>query len=315
MNKELLNKYIAGDTSQEEKEAVQLWLESDEMNRKEYMSLRTLYNITLGHLPEDNKKEIAQKSKNRRLFADLLKIAAAILITFTCTYYFLQSQQDTSMIAKPASMQSLHVPAGQRAELTLSDGTKVWLNSLTTFIFPTQFTETDREVFLDGEGYFDVTHNTDKQFRINTQNHVIKVLGTEFNVFAYNKNNSFETSLIDGSVEITSKDNQQSISLTPGSRAYLENGQLQAISIRHYDYFLWKKGIISFDHERVEDILKKLELYYDIQIENRNKLINNMRYTGKFRTKDGIEHVLNVLQVPTGLRYKKDNEKNMIIIE
>jgi len=314
MNRELLNKYIAGDASQQEKEAVQLWIEADDKNRKELMSLRTLYDVTLAHLPEEGKTAGTWKNKNRQLFADLLKIAAAILITFTCTYYFLESQKEISPVTDPIAMQTLHVPAGQRVELTLSDGTKVWLNSLTTFIFPTQFTETTRDVYLDGEGYFEVTKDAGKQFKVNTQDHIVKVLGTEFNVFAYSKNNSFETALINGAVEIATQDNRLNIPLTPGNRVYLDNNQLITSSIRDYDYFLWKKGIISFNHERVEDILKKLELYYDIQIENHNKRIVNIRYTGKFRTKDGIEHVLNVLQVPTGLRYKKDNENNRIQI-
>ncbi len=315
MNRGLLNKYIAGDASQEEKEAVQLWLEADEKNRKEFISLRTLYDITLGHLPEE-KKIVAKRmgGKNRRLFTDILKIAAAVLITFTCTYYFLQSPPDIPQTKEVIAMQTLHVPAGQRAELTLSDGTKVWLNSLTTFTFPAKFTEENRDVYLDGEGYFDVTPQKEQLFNVKTQEHVITVWGTEFNVFAYSKNRTFETSLIDGSVEIISNNNQQNILLAPGDRAYLEGEELKTGSIRHYDYFLWKKGIISFDHERVEDILKKLELYYDIEIDNRNRRINNMRYTGKFRTKDGVEHVLKVLQVPTGLHYIKDNEKNHIQI-
>lgn len=315
MDRELLNKYIAGDTSQEEREAIQRWIEADEENRKELISLRILYNITLAHLPEEGKERERKKSRKVQLFADLLKIAAAILITFTCTYYFLQSQQkEIPSVPDTIAMQTLHVPAGQRVELTLSDGTKVWLNSLSTFIFPTQFTETARNVYLDGEGYFEVAEDAGKQFKVNTQNHIVKVFGTEFNVFAYGKNNSFETSLINGSVEIATKDDRINIPLTPGNRVYLENDRLITDSIRDNDYFLWKKGIISFNHERIEDMLKKLELYYDIRIENHNKRIVNVRYTGKFRTKDGIEHVLNVLQVPTGLRYKRDSENNLIQI-
>lgn len=315
MDKKIVNKYIAGEASQEEKEAVQLWLEADQVNRDEYMSLRTLYDITLGYLPAKDKKEFTLQNKKRKLFSDLIKIAAAVLITFGCTYYFLQQkQQAPDVITDRILMQTLHVPAGQRAELTLTDGTKVWLNSLSTFTFPNYFTETSREVYLDGEGYFDVVHDEDKPFNVNTQNHFVKVLGTEFNVLAYSKNSFFETSLLDGSVEVWANENQQNIILTPGNRAYSHNDQLKTSPIANYDYFLWKKGIISFDNERVEDILKKLELYYDIRIENRNKQIMDMRYTGKFRTKDGIEHVLNVLQVPTGLRYKKDNENNIIYI-
>jgi ferric-dicitrate binding protein FerR (iron transport regulator) len=316
MNKELLHKYISGDTSVEEREAVQLWIESDEKNREELMSLRILYDITLAHLPEERGNIRASKSKNRHLFADLLKIAAAILITFTCTYYFLSPREEKqSPPAGIEAMQTLHVPAGQRVELTLADGTKVWLNSLSTFEFPAHFSDTSRDVYLDGEGYFEVAKDADKLFKVNTQEHIVKVLGTEFNVSAYSKNNSFETSLINGAVEIETKDTRLNIPLTPNNRVYMENGRLITASIRDYDHFLWKKGIISFNHERMENILKKLELYYDIQIENRNKRIVDVRYTGKFRIKDGIGHVLNVLRVPTGLHYSMDNEKNRILID
>lgn len=314
MNKKILHKYMSGDASQEEKEAVQLWLEADDKNRKEYLALHTLYDITIINLPEEENDFIIPKNKNRQWLSSLLKIAAAIFITFICTYYFLRPEQDTSFIAGEVSMQTLHVPMGQRAELTLSDGTKVWLNSLSTFTFPTQFTETTRDVYLDGEGYFEVAKDPDKYFKVNTQDHIVKVLGTEFNVFAYSKNGFFETSLLNGAVEVLTNDRLQSISLTPGNRVYSDNHLLKKASIQNHDYFLWKKGILSFDHERVEDILKKLELYYDIRIENENEKITEIRYTGKFRTKDGIEHVLKVLKVPTGLRYHKDDEKNLINI-
>lgn len=315
MNKELLNKYMSGDASQEEKETVQLWLEADKENREEFKALRTLYDITLGHLPEAEYADVSSRRKHKRLITDLLKIAAAVLITFTCTCYIMRPQQDTDYTMGAVTMQTLHVPAGQRAELTLSDSTKVWLNSLTTFIFPTQFTETNREVYLDGEGYFEVTHDAGKRFKVSTSEHVITVLGTEFNVTAYSKESeTFATSLIDGSVEINSRDNKQHILLTPGNQVYYQDGRLAITAIQHYDYFLWKKGIISFNHEPLKDIFRKLELYYDIRIENRNRRIENICYTGKFRTKDGIEHVLNVLQVPTNLRYQKDNELNLIRI-
>lgn len=315
INKDLVNKYLAGDASQKEKEAIQLWLESNKKNREEFRSLRILYDISLGSLPEEKNNPVINREKKRKRLSELLKIAAAILITFTCTYSFLQFQKDKHPASGIVAMQTIHVPAGQRAELTLSDSTKVWLNSLTTFIFPSQFTDTGREVYLDGEGYFDVAHDAGRQFKINTHDHVIKVLGTEFNVTAYSKENDFfTTSLIDGAVEINSHNNDQNISLTPGNQAYLKDGRLMVSPIQHYDYFLWKKGIISFNHEQLKDILKKLELYYDIRIENRNKHIENIRYTGKFRTKDGIEHVLNVLQVPTGLHYEKNNEENIIRI-
>jgi len=98
MNNELINKYIAGDVSQEEKEAVQLWIESNDKNRKLYMSLRSLYDVTIGNLPEENGEKIIYINDKHRLFTSLLKIAAAVLITFGCTYVFLQSRQNSLLL-------------------------------------------------------------------------------------------------------------------------------------------------------------------------------------------------------------------------
>jgi ferric-dicitrate binding protein FerR (iron transport regulator) len=308
MNEEELEKYLAGDSSQKEKEDVQQWLEADKKNLKEFMDLRILYDISLAHSSEEQR--IQPKIKQYPL-VEWMKIAAAILITFACSYYFMKPVQKE----EKAVMQTLHIPAGQRAELTLTDGTKVWLNALTTFTFPDRFSSKSREVYLDGEAYFEVTPDKAKPFAVHTKPYEIRVLGTEFNVSAYNnKHGKFEASLIKGSVEIISPDKAQNITLSPGNRAYENDNRLMTGVIPDYDHFLWKKGIISFDNERVEDILNQLQLYYDIEIRNQNLSIKDMRYTGKFHTKDGIVHLLNVLKIPTGLHYSKDNETNIIQI-
>ncbi|MDR1202329.1 MAG: FecR domain-containing protein [Tannerellaceae bacterium] len=309
MTAELLKRYITGDASQKEKEDIQQWIEASEENRKEFMRLRILYDISLAHEPEQTLPQSGKPTK--RIFLELAKIAAIICITFGSSYYFLGHLPEKE---EEVVMQTLHIPAGQRAELILTDGTKVWLNALTTLTFPNKFTKDSRRVYLDGEAYFDVSHNAGKIFTVNTNRYLVNVYGTEFNVSAYSRSDLFETALIDGSVEVVALDDTQKIQLSPGSRVYLKDGKLVSGSIVDYNHFLWKKGIISFEHERIEDILVKLRLYYDITIENKNISINNMRYTGKFHTKDGIEHVLNVLKIPTKLRFTKDNENNIIYI-
>ncbi|MDR2041040.1 MAG: FecR domain-containing protein [Tannerella sp.] len=314
MSTELLEKYMAGDASQEEKESVQQWLEADERNRKDFRALRSLYDLILAHWPDGRQRvEPPQPAKKgNRPWSEWLKIAAAILITFTCSQYFFHP----APLKDDAAMQTLHVPAGQRAELTLADGTKVWLNSLTTFTFPDRFASASREVFLEGEAYFEVTHDETKPFAVHAKSYEIRVLGTEFNVSAYkNRFAPFEASLLKGSIEVVLPDGSQTIQIQPGSRLYEKDNQLLTGSIADYDHFLWKKGIISFENERMEAILNQLQLYYDITIQNENPFVKDLRYTGKFRTKDGIEHVLNVLKIPTGLRYHKDNEANFILIK
>ena len=108
------------------------------------------------------------------------------------------------------------VPAGQRVELVLEDGTRVWLNSKSKLTYPTSFGKKEREVILDGEGYFEVTKNEKAPFIVKTHKYDIKVLGTTFNISAYqNKLSAFETSLLEGAVEVFSSNNTEHVSLTP----------------------------------------------------------------------------------------------------
>lgn len=305
-----LNRYFRGDSSQQEKEEIQLWLEESEENNAEFMSLRALHDITLCSLPEQGIRQFNHATrKNRHILFEWTKIAAAILITFGVSYYFLNGSSNEEI-----KMQTLHVPAGQRAELTLTDGTKVWLNSLTTFTFPNRFTEESRRVHVDGEAYFDVKQDNKKKFTVNTGAYDIHVLGTEFNVIAYSKDTRFETSLITGSVEIEACNGSQKLLLYPGKKAYLKNNQLVTVPLLDDDLFLWRDGILNFRNERVEEILSKLELYYNIKIINQKHTIKDIRYTGKFRIDDGVEHVMNVLKIAIGLRYTRDSENNTISI-
>lgn len=316
MDQEVLNRYIAGDATPIEKEEVARWLDANKKNMKEFLAQRKLYDISIWQQePADIAKDKIWTNKKqwtlRTISIELSKIAAIFIIAFTVTYAFL-IDRDSS---EAASMQTIFVPPGQRAELTLTDGTKVWLNAKTTFTFPNKFMAGSREVKLDGEGYFDVTKDTEKPFIVKTEQYDIKVLGTEFNVTAYSGSSIFETSLLKGSVQVSSPMVNDIINLEPNTRTYLENGILKKGIIEHNTYFLWKEGLICFYDEPVDKMIEKLELYYDVKIIVQNKELLKNRYSGKFRTKDGVEHVLKVLQLNNKFTYIKDNDLNLITIK
>lgn len=315
MNQELLNKYIAGDATPEEKEEVARWLDADKKNMKEFLALRKLYDISIWQQEQTPvaKDKLSLGNKHwtlRSASFELAKVAAIFILAFTIVYSFLINEDNDS-----AKMQTIFVPPGQRAELTLTDGTKVWLNAKTTFTFPDKFTANNRRVTLDGEGYFDVTKNPEKPFIVNTERYDIKVMGTEFNVTAYSGSSVFETSLLKGAVEVFSPAKNTKVSLEPHMRTYEENGILKKDTIEHENYFLWKEGLICFYDEPVDKMIKKLQLYYDVKIDVQNKTLLNNRYSGKFRTKDGVEHVLKVLQLNNKFSYEKDNDRNLITIK
>lgn len=310
MNQELLQRYIMGDATEGEKQTVTEWLEADEKNMKEFMALRKLYDITLWQ--EEEAKAVLQEKAGKKVFflREFLKVAAIIAVVFAGTYFWMQSGQGKIATA----MQTIHVPAGQRVELFLADGTKVWLNAQTTFTFPTDFSAEVRNVKLDGEAYFEVARDEAKPFIVETSKYDVRVLGTEFNVIAYKSSPVSETTLLKGSVEITPLGASNKIMLEPNTKIDWVNGKIRKSAIDKYDYFMWKDGLICFENETMESMLKKLELYYDVKIVVNNKKILANKYTGKFRTKDGIEHVLRVLQLSNKFTYVKDDDKNVIAI-
>lgn len=310
MDQELLQRYIMGDVTENEKQTVTEWLEADEKNMKEFMALRKLYDITLWQ-EEETKAVLKEKGEKKIFFLrEFLKVAAVIAIVFAGTYFWMHSKQDNPVTA----MQTIHVPAGQRVELFLADGTKVWLNAQTTFTFPTDFSAEARNVKLNGEAYFEVAKDESKPFIVETSKYDVRVLGTEFNVIAYENSSNSETALLKGSVEITPLGTTNKIMLEPNTKINWANGKIKKSAIDRYDYFMWKDGLICFENETMENMLKKLELYYDVKIVVNNKKILANKYTGKFRTKDGIGHVLRVLQLSNKFTYVKDDDKNVIVI-
>lgn len=314
MDQETLQRYITGNATSQEKEAVACWLDEDKNNMKEFLALRKLYDISIwqqdkNHIAESTSLPRKKQRTLRSLSLEWIKIAAIFAIAFLTTYTFKFIPALNSTVS---SVQTIHVPAGQRAEVTLSDGSKVWLNAKTTFTFPNNFTAESREVTLDGEGYFSVSKNKNKPFIVKAGVYDIKVLGTEFNVRAYSGSKTFETALLTGAVEISTSGSI--INLEPNTRTYLEEGILKKGPIEYTNYFRWKEGLICFNDETVEDMVNKLQLYFDVKIEVKNKSLLNHRYSGKFRTKDGVEHVLRVLQLSNKFTYEKDDNLNLITI-
>ncbi len=312
MNSDLLQKYIAGNATEDEKRRVTEWIQASPENRREYMAQRKLYDIALWRTDAETMQPMSKKHFTwRRMSWEVGKVAAIFILAFLgIRYWDLKSAEE-----EKTSLQSIYVPAGQRAELMLADGTKVWLNSRSTLTFPGEFTGATRDVKLDGEGYFDVARNEKQPFVVETNRYDVRVLGTEFNVIAYAKDSVWETSLLKGAVEIWKPGSDVgTLRLEPNTMVSLKENKLVKGRIREPDYFLWREGLLCFHNISVRDMMEKLKLYYGVDIVvNNQKLLQN-RYTGKFRTKDGVEHVLRVLRLNNAFTYTMNEETNVITI-
>jgi len=315
MSTEDLLNYIEGNSTDQQKVEIINWLDSDPKNMREFIALRKLHDITIWQQSPDS--ESVQKPhkisiwRRRSFYLEVTKIAAVLLVAIFVSLYFLPDFKTEKAVA----MQTMHVPAGQRAEITLADGTRVWLNAKSTLTFPNQFSEETREVRLDGEGFFDVTPNKAKPFIVKTNKYDVKVWGTKFNLMAYSAKGIFETSLLEGSVEVLKSGNSKGILIKPDERIFETDNRLEKTAILYPNHFLWKEGIISINDESFRDMANKLELYFDIKLIVKNDKISNYRCTGKFRTKDGVEHILKVLQLNNKFNYSIDYKNNIITIK
>lgn len=138
---------------------------------------------------------------------------------------------------KLAQLQTVTVPAGQRAQITLADGTKVWLNSESTLSYRSDFGRRDRDVELDGEAYFEVAKNKEIPFYVNTETNQVRVVGTHFNVCAYKGSNEFETTLVEGIVDIYAYDNERPLTrLTKNEFFGSYQGKYKKAVLPSYDY-------------------------------------------------------------------------------
>ena len=314
MNKDILYKFFEGNASFEEEAAVKQWMEESAENRLAFLKERKLFDamLLLGN------EEIIKNGKKRfsinlsSLRTELIKIAAVVAITLGGSYFYYQSSLEKELMA----MQTITVPAGQRINITLGDGTNVWLNARTSLSYPVKFGKNNRQVVLDGEAYFDVTKDKSKPFIVQTNNYNVEVLGTQFDVNAYSETGEFETTLMSGSVKVASaSDSTQKITLKPNNKVFLQDGKLHVTAVDDYNPYRWKEGLICFKNETFTSIMKDFEKYYGLTIQVKNKNVFKYVYTGKFRQTDGIDYALRVLQKDIKFTYQRDDENQIIYIE
>ena len=209
---------------------------------------------------------------------------------------------------------TLSVPYAKRLHLVFSDGSSVFLNAGTTIKFPIKFLKGQtREVFLDGEAFFDIVKDEKHAFIVQANRLRTKVYGTKFNVNSYRNNDLDQIVLQEGSVGVKSNGEQTKTSaeilLKPNEIAILDKTDLlykQKVDIK--SHIAWVKGVFMFKNERFEDIFKKLERHYDVSIQINQPALNDSRYTGTFDI-ETIAEVLKTFSQLKGFSYEIDNKE------
>jgi len=299
--------FLTGNADADQKPMILDWINSSDENREEFYRLKNLMALTGKTAEEDQKTEKdlsllfgkiskQQRTVRMRMLTTVLKYAAVVFVTLFVFRFIVPSS-----IKMPTDNKWLEVTtqSGQTAQISLPDGTKVWLNSRTNIKYPTSFSAKNREVTISGEAFFNVTHDANSPFLVHTQNYSIKVLGTSFNVSAYKGDKLSETTLIEGKVTLLDNKNRELKKLEPG-QLFLYNSINNSFNISNVNteyYTSWKEGYYSFEKEKLENIASKLERIYSVRINIADAKTKNLSFTGTILKNKPLEQILRIIEL------------------
>ena len=293
MKTELLHKYFRGETTEKEESQIVEWTESSAENKERFLKERMLFDITL--FSDDSK--IQRKPKGHLYLYPLIAIAAMLAIVFV---------MDLPHMHKPKQQlsQTIRIPAGQRAQMDLPDGSVVWLNSQTTLTYDEDFGKKDRKVTLDGEAYFEVTPDKERPFVVKAAGLEITVLGTAFDVCAYKDDSEVSVVLLTGKVDVASESDRYV--MQPDEKLVYDRntGTMQVGKVYSKEYVEWTDGNLRFENESLENIVKVLSRVYNVKIVFDSAFPEGQYFfTGSIGS-GGITNALDILSMTSSLHYE-----------
>lgn len=218
----------------------------------------------------------------------------------------------TAQPGATAALNTLSVPKGGQYELTLPDGTRVWLNAASSLTYPVEFTGKERQVTLTGEAYFEVAKNSGKPFFVNVDGkQTVEVLGTHFDIKAYNDDPEIRTTLLEGSVKVSCKNSHAIIK--PGQMAV--NDLKAPLSVRNADLdevMGWKNGLFVFNDERMEDVLRIAARWYDVDVEYQTD-VSQKKLRGIVSKYKNIRELLDNITITSGIHYKIEGRRVILM--
>ncbi len=314
----LLASYFSGNLPNQEKEAIEQWRDSCGENRtifnnaeKVWRSLELLqemkrYNAV--HALADINLKTKQISGNihKGLLFYWQRIAAILLLPLLIIggIYFLIDKNALNSIVV---WQTITTPPGVKSQVQLPDGTKVWLNSESSLRYPSSFSSYNRDVELKGEAYFEVVKDDKHPFFVDLGRIEVEVVGTEFNVINYGQEKQTEVVLASGKVKLLEKQKDQRLLITemvPGQRVvYLKTRNKFSISqIDPEKYISWTNGQLIFKDDPMDEVVRRLDRWFNVIIEIEDSEIAQYIYTATFRD-ETIEQVLNLLARTSPIKY------------
>ena len=206
---------------------------------------------------------------------------------------------------------TIETPRGGQYQVSLPDGTKVWLNAATSLRFPARFADTARIVYLDGEAYFEVAHNQKSPFRVQLNGQQVEVLGTHFNIMAYKDESTIKTTLLEGLVKLTAP--TESALLQPGQQGYIASNKT-GFTVTHVDVAAvtaWKNGLFMFNGIDLRSLMRQISRWYNIDIEYEQGVKDDVLFGTISRTAD-LPKLLRILELG-GVHFKLEGRTLIVM--
>jgi ferric-dicitrate binding protein FerR (iron transport regulator) len=314
---EKIRAYFNGQLPANEEAEIVAWMTENEENRARFFQIKgQLDQQKMEHpLLESSYEELKSKllisqqfnaripGQIRKMHFSLLRIAAIFLVAlvsgFTLAYLIMDARKPVNSVV----WFETRVQRGEKSQLLLPDGSRVWINAESRLSYPSNFMDGNREIKLEGEAYFEVAKSAGKTFIVRTHDYDIKVLGTKFNVTAYADFERTETSLIEGKIEIYKGD--KVFPALPGQEITFANNHFLIKETNTSLSTKWKDDIFDFDKIPLKELIIRLERWYDVKIKICNPELNNITYSGIFKNEETIWQVLNTFQLTLPIRYSR----------
>ncbi|MFA6945579.1 MAG: FecR family protein [Pedobacter sp.] len=228
--------------------------------------------------------------------------------------YEKNNSDKSKLISNRSVINTIQTPKGGKYKVRLPDGSKVWLNSASTLSYPTSFNGNERKVHLKGEAYFEIAPNKKVPFRVESDNQIVEVLGTHFNINSYDDEDYIKTTLLEGSVKVIlnsrsdARDNTKL--LKPGEQS-LTNSSRPGIRIENADTekaIAWKNGYFKFKNTPIREIMREVERWYDVELVYEGKMPTD-EFTGFISNDVKISAVLKIMEESGGVKFSVKGKK------
>ncbi|MCD8267513.1 MAG: DUF4974 domain-containing protein [Parabacteroides sp.] len=313
---ELIIDYLQGSLTKEETELFYTWVNENTSNKELFFEIKAMYDAGLAvgkslDIAESWQRLLDEKNRSphkSNIWLRVVSYAAAVIVAVAASsaYFLFINETDNGMYSRYIGGDGLEADV-----VELPDGTHVSLGSKTTFHYDKDFGKDKRIVYLEGEAYFEVTKQKNKPFVVKTKEQDIEVLGTKFNVMAYPLDSLVITTLLDGSVRLTTQNIAKPTILKPDQQ-FVYNRNTQSAYLYKVDaeqFISWTAGYYYFHEQSLKAILARLSHVYGVQFAVNSGALNNRTFTGTFYRGQSIKDIMEIINLSIPVKYKIDDRR------